>query len=616
MGMNHQVSEAAPGHAVSRTFRLAFYLSMIGLALVYVVLVFRGLNSASGMEHAQLARELARGNGWVTKCVRPAKWRQALDSQQAVDVTALVDSQSAPIYPLLLAPVFRLAEASWEYEPARDGVVYGLDRVVAAVGVGCFLLLLYHLHGLGSRLFDANLAAVAVAAVGLSQTLWELAVSGSPRMLLALELVLALRLVYALSERLREHEPVMGRSLALGVMLALLMLTHWIGVVWAVVLTVGLLVLVPGAGKRALPLLLLPVFAALGWWAWRNWQDTGEMLGGARLTLRAVLMGTGEDEVARSFTEMTGAAFLPGVLRDMALRLVAQWHGLFGHLGLLVGAPVALLAVFHRFRRPSCSVLLWILVALLGVSMVAMAFMAPVKDLRDEHNVFPVLAAPLSLFGVAMLAMLWARLYPGGRSFWQTWGYGLAVVLIGSFPLLTTLPNAVKSGLVMRGLLSQWPPYAADRVALVGDLIEPGEVVMADAPWFTAWYADVTSIWLPVRRTDFAMLKAEVEKSGKRVAGVVITPVSSETDLLGKIFAGPWSEWPDLIFRGPLLAFDREMRAWPDFPFNIAIPLVGFSTGESEGLGLLMAFYTDRQRALKPKPAKPTAGDATEGGEN
>jgi hypothetical protein len=616
MGMNHQVSDAAPGHAVSRTFRLAFYLAMIGLALVYVVLVFRGLNSASGMEHAQLARELARGNGWVTKCVRPAKWRQALDSQQEVDVTALVDSQSAPVYPLLLAPLFRLAEASWQYQPARDGVVYGLDRVVAAVGVGCFLLLLYHLHGLGSRLFDANLAAVAVAAVGLSQTMWELAVSGSPRMLLALELVLALRLVYALSDRLRDHEPVMWRSFALGVMLALLMLTHWIGVVWAVVLTVGLLVLVPGAGKRALPVLLLPVLAALGWWGWRNWQDTGEMLGGARLTLRAVLMGTGEDEVARSFTEMTGAAFLPGVLRDMALRLVAQWHGLFGHLGLLVGAPVALLAVFHRFRRPSCSVLLWILVALLGVSMVAMAFMAPVKDLRDEHNVFPVLAAPLSLFGVAMLAMLWARLYPGGRSFWQTWGYGLAVVLIGSFPLLTTLPNAVKSGLVMRGLLSQWPPYAADRVALVGDLIEPGEVVMADAPWFTAWYADVTSIWLPVRRTDFAMLKAEVEKSGKQVAGVVITPVSSETDLLGKIFTGPWSEWPDLIFRGPLLAFDREMRAWPDFPFHIAIPLVGFSTGESEGLGLLMAFYTDRQRALKPKPAQPTAGDATEGSEN
>lgn len=298
---------------------------------------------------------------------------------------------------------------------------------------------------------------------------------------------------------------------------------------------------------------------------------------------------------------MTGAAFLPGVFRDTALRLVAQWDGLFGHLGLMVGAPVALLALFHRFRRRACTVMLWLLVGLLASSMVAMAAMAPVKGLLDEHNVFPVLAAPLSLFGVAMVSMLWARLFPGGRSLWQRWGYGVAVVFIGGFPLLTTLPNSIKSGLVMRGLLSQWPPYAADRVALVGEMVEPGEVVMADAPWFTAWYADVTSIWLPVRRTDFALLKEEVEKGGRTVAGVVITPVSSQAEYLGKIFTGPWSEWPDLVFRGPLLAFDREMKAWPDFPFPIAIPLAGFTTRESEGLGLLMAFYTDRQRTVKPR---------------
>jgi hypothetical protein len=599
--MTNQVNAAPASSGVSRTFRLGFYLVMVGLALVHVVLIFRGLSSAAGMEHAQLARELARGNGWVTKCVRPAEWRQALESREGVDVTALVDSHTAPVYPLLLAPLFRLAESSWDYQPGRDGVVYGLDRVVAGLGVGCFLLLLYHLHGLGVRLFDPNLAAVAVAAVGLSQVMWELAVSGSPRMLLALELVLVLRLVYSVHDRLKEGQAVGLRSLVLGVLVGVMMLTHWMGAVWAVVVIFGLLLAVAGVGRRVLPVMLLPILAALGWWAWRNLQDTGEVMGGARLTLRAVLMGTGEEEEARSFTEMTGAAFLPGVLRDMALRLVGQWGGLFGQLGLLIGAPVAFLAVLHRFRREASQVLLWLLLALLVMSMVAMAFMAPVTGWLDEHNVFPVLAPPLSLFGVAMLAMWWVKLYPGGRSFWQTWGYGVLVVVIGGFPLLTTLPNAVKSGLEMRGLLSQWPPYAADRVALVGEMTEPGEVVMTDAPWFTAWYADVPSIWLPVRRTDFALMKQAVEEGGRKVAGVVVTPVSSQAEMLGKIFVGSWSEWPDLVFRGPLLAFDRELRTWPDFPFTVAIPLVGFSTGESEGMGLLMAFYTDRQRAAKPK---------------
>jgi len=83
------------------------------------------------------------------------------------------------------------------------------------------------------------------------------------------------------------------------------------------------------------------------------------------------------------------------------------------------------------------------------------------------------------------------------------------------------------------------------------------------------------------------------------VAGVVITPVSAKADSMAQMLVGPWADWPDLIFRGPMMAFDREMRAWPDFPYPVAVPLVGFSIGETEGLGLLMAFYTDRVR--KPK---------------
>jgi hypothetical protein len=64
---------------------------------------------------------------------------------------------------------------------------------------------------------------------------------------------------------------------------------------------------------------------------------------------------------------------------------------------------------------------------------------------------------------------------------------------------------------------------------------------------------------------------------------------------------GPWSDWTDMVLRGPMMAFDREMRTWPDFPFSVAVPVVGFSVGEAEGLGLLMAFYTDRVRT----PRKP-----------
>jgi hypothetical protein len=58
---------------------LVFYLLMGILALMAVFVSFRGLKSEVGMEQAQLARELARGNGWVTKCVRPGAWKQLDD---------------------------------------------------------------------------------------------------------------------------------------------------------------------------------------------------------------------------------------------------------------------------------------------------------------------------------------------------------------------------------------------------------------------------------------------------------------------------------------------------------------------------------------------------------
>jgi len=172
---------------------------------------------------------------------------------------------------------------------------------------------------------------------------------------------------------------------------------------------------------------------------------------------------------------------------------------------------------------------------------------------------------------------------------------------VTALPLLTALPDALRGGLMLRGRLSQWPPYAADRVALVNRLLEPGEVVMADAPWFVAWYADVTAIWMPVRREEFAQMKAEVERAKGKVAGVVITPVSGTAASFGALLEGTWAEWPDLIFRGPMLAFDREMRTWPDFPYPVAVPLMGFSAGDTEGLGLLMAFYTDKQRTERVK---------------
>jgi hypothetical protein len=600
---------ASTSPVISGAARLAFYLIMGGMALLEVFVSFRGLKSPAGMEQAQLAREVARGHGWVTQCVRPGEWKQLLEGPAgAVELQRFPDTSSAPLPALLLAPLFKLAEPWWVFDPGKNGVVYALDRISASMGALFFLLTLYHLHSLALRLFDARVATVVALGTGFCKPLWELAVSGSPRVLLGLELVLGLRLVLSVLERVEKGLPVSGRLGALGLVSAAMVMTHGFGVVFAGALLVGV---VMGMGRESrgtvgltkmLMALLLPVLLLTGMWMWRNLQVTGDVLGSAKLTLRGLISGLGEEAVARRFSDASDAMAVPQVIRRSGLFLADQLNGIYGHLGLILGAPLALLAWLHRFRKSVTQVMSHLVLLILILSMVAMALTAPVNELMDEHNVFILLGPVLSVFGVAMVTMAWSRMHPGARGFMGEWGHGVILVGLSALPMVMSLPDTIRGGLVLRGRLSQWPPYAADRVARVGGLVEDKEIVMADAPWFTAWYADVTSVWMPIRRADLALIREAAQKAGHPVAGVVITPVSAKAESMVQLLNGPWADWPDVVLRGPMMAFDREMGAWPDFPYPVAVPLVGFSIGESEGLGLLMAFYTDRAR--RPKTAK------------
>src|SRR5277367_4182650 len=50
--------------------------SIIALALAYLLIQFRGLSSATGIDQAQVAREIAQGNGFSTKNIRPLALQQ------------------------------------------------------------------------------------------------------------------------------------------------------------------------------------------------------------------------------------------------------------------------------------------------------------------------------------------------------------------------------------------------------------------------------------------------------------------------------------------------------------------------------------------------------------
>ncbi len=78
-----------------------FLLLLIGLTFFYLSPGFRGLTNEKGLEQAQIAREIARGNGFKTKLVRPLSLRQSIEHSEDVTLTDLHDTYHAPLNPLL-----------------------------------------------------------------------------------------------------------------------------------------------------------------------------------------------------------------------------------------------------------------------------------------------------------------------------------------------------------------------------------------------------------------------------------------------------------------------------------------------------------------------------------
>lgn len=595
--MSAPSAASLPSHPL---LRLAVYGAAVVLALLHVFVTFRGLSSATGMEQAQVAREIARGNGYQTKVMRPYALARLGASDKPALPKAMPEITQPPLQPLIWAGMFKALEGYQTYEPTKSGSIYLLDRAIACLGAAGLLLTLLWTHGAARRLFDDTVAAVAMLCLLVCEPLWQLSVSGSPVALLLPLFALCFRLLVSTQMRLQEGQGILVQAILVGLVAALMLLTHWLalwlvaGVVLAAAFTL------PGKRIAVIIIALLPVLAFAGWGMWLT-KSSGDLLGGAKTIFQAHLLTVDASTLQREYA----LTMQPMVLDDLLRKLAANWrHQMsqgYGYLGLVAPALFFFAALLHRFRRGetvrSCQALGIILVMLaLGLGLLGLP-----EKLEDDNALYIVLAPAMAVFGSAMLALLWSRLQGSmATSFWARLGFGVIAIAITSVPMVSELPALMRAGLILRGRINpHWPPYVPDRVTMVKQLIDPDEVVFADVPWFVAWYADVPAILLPVKRADFAAITKDVEGKGARVAGIVVTPYSSRVTFLHEVFNGPYSEWPDLIFRGPMLALDREFVPHPDFKFKLPLPLVAFSVGAKENLSMQMTFYTDKIRKLK-----------------
>jgi len=584
--------------------RLVFYAAALVMALLQIFVTFRGLSSAEGMNQAQLARQIARTGSYQTRVIQPYAWAQMENADKKPTPTAMPETVQPPLQPLLWSAVFRFLKPWQVYDPVHGSAVFLLDRVIACFGVAWYLLTIFFTHGAARRLFDEQVAAIAAIALLVCEPAWEMMVSGAPRAILLPLFALAFRLYASAAGRAAEGRSIALPQTLLGIVCALMVLAHWMALWLVAGVIIAAAVFLPRGKAGAILVALFPVLALCGW-AWWNTQLCGDPLGGVKALFHAQSSALSHDALLRDFTPSLPLLQIDDLLRRLGLGWQDHLAHLYAHLGHVVLALLFFLGLLHRFRRPEAAAARWMLAVVLACVALGTGLLG-IGHEQDENALYIVLMPAMTTVGSAMLVILWSRFQMPGE-FLSRWGAPIAALLITALPMAVNLPVLMKFGLTMGGKIPpHWPPFLPERAFILNLLVEKEEFVITDSPAFIAWYADLPAVNLPVQRTDYEVMKTKAAERGAKLAGFVITPISAKVERITDLYTGPYSEWRDLIIRGPMLAFDRDFAPSPEFPFRIPVPLAGSAVGEKENVSLSMVLYSEKPRtSRKAAPSAP-----------
>ena len=155
---------------------LLLLFTPIGLVLVFLAKEFHGLQFPTALDHAQLARNLVHGEGWVTNVIRPL----SLGIQP--HFSSHPDLYNPPFHPLVLALFFRLIQVS--------------DKVSAGAGGILWILSVWLTFLLARRWFGPGPATLATAFYVSNGAILEAALNGLPQPLMSIGILLALGLAF------------------------------------------------------------------------------------------------------------------------------------------------------------------------------------------------------------------------------------------------------------------------------------------------------------------------------------------------------------------------------------------------------------------------------------
>lgn len=513
--------------------RILLGVILTTLCAFQLFITFRGLDQPAAMEQAQIARQLARGQGFTTNCHTPYDLvlRSKL-SKTPLDFSKIQATSYAPLHPMMLAVSLRATgyhNFAAKRMNADHEMVYDGDRAIAAVSTLFFLLSLAMSYILFRKLFDEILAATAVTLMGFSELLLQYATSGLAQpMMCCIFLGIAMCICKAIeAQRSNRIKAVTLYNIAAMTLAVLLCLTCRIGA-WAVVGLIifsGLyfrprgLMAVVGAVMLLL-FVLVPNLVML--------QPGGGVSNAFQQAFYAGFGSGGIDLLLRS-TDAFGVNFNAS---NFFLRLLgytfAQSSTMYINMGSIIVTPFFLLALFNRFRNPVVNGLKWAVFSSWLCSCAGMALFgetAPISPAQLSIIFTPFFTA----YGLSMVFIALARLQVE-ESFAAMRGLTITVlILINSGMFFFQFPQQLYIGFASsaRGI-PHFPPYFPAKLnGEFHDITQAEDIVITDQPWAVAWYADRKAIWMPLTVSSYTdILEPMLTRSKRAVQGFLITPSS------------------------------------------------------------------------------------------
>jgi len=436
-------------------------------------------------DYAQIARHIARGDGFSTSRVSPIVAGLGFGLSNAPELTR------APLYPYTLAALFRTKGYS--------------DKMAIAWSVAGLLLCLAFVFGIGWRVFDWQTGLLALALILFNSRLLPLGVGGvntSWAAALTAGAFFACTFVRKGQDAGSDAKAVSSATwlvvlvaFVTGGLFGLAYLTEYALFIVLLPLVWHIRTLARPKQRLLVAALLLCGFlvVAMPWWlkSLRTW-------GGPMVTLDryAAMLGSEQYPGTTMYRVMAAPEdpylFLLRHPRAALTNLFRTGAGLYGALPFAVG-PLIVIGVALLYLTPlrSTEDEVWrrTLLYSLGAVVVATAFTLPFTEL----NYLPLLPLAAILAALGYVRLL-RRL-----SMWHGWTVFSLLIVLLLVPFSMAQDDSASASL---------RPTIANLQSLAR-VVPPDVVVATDVPALVTWYLDRPAVWLPAGPEDFEQAVAK-----------------------------------------------------------------------------------------------------------